>query len=140
MTYVHGRRSTIVDQPWPHDASRRAGSAGISALLAEFYMAKGRHLRPKARPGVAHRCPTCHTPTKKTKEVLPMNAIELDLELLRADEVAKALSIGRTKAYEMMAAGELPVVRLGRCVRVTRRRLAAWIAARIECGGMRGIA
>lgn len=69
-----------------------------------------------------------------------MDIVELDLELLRADEVAKALRIGRTKAYEMMAAGELPVVRLGRCVRVPRRQLAAWIAARIECDGTRGIA
>ena len=78
-------------------------------------------------------------PTNENKEVLLMNVIELDLELLRAEEVAKALRIGRTKAYEMMAAGELPVVRLGRCVRVPRRRLAEWIAARIECDGMRGI-
>lgn len=39
----------LVDQPWPHDASRRAGSAGVPAPLAEFYMAEGRFLRPKAR-------------------------------------------------------------------------------------------
>ena len=38
-----------VDQRLSHDASRRAGSAGVPAPLAEFYMAKGRFLRPKAR-------------------------------------------------------------------------------------------
>ena len=39
----------LVDQQWPHDASRRAGSAGVSVPLADFYVAKGRFLRPKAR-------------------------------------------------------------------------------------------
>ena len=63
-----------------------------------------------------------------------MEVIELDLELLRAEDVARMLRIGRTKAYEMMAAGELPVVRLGRCVRVPRRRLAAWLGARTVGG------
>lgn len=121
-------------------ASRRAGSAGVSVALPEFYMAEGRDLRPQLDQLVLIGCPTCHMPTNEDKEVLPMNVIELDLELLRAEEVAKALRIGRTKAYEMMAAGELPVVRLGRCVRVPRRRLAEWIAARIEFDGRRGIA
>jgi prophage regulatory protein len=70
-----------------------------------------------------------------------MEVIELDLELLRAEDVAKMLRIGRTKAYEMMAAGELPVVRLGRCVRVPRRRLATWLRARTVGGddGAEGI-
>ena len=49
-----------------------------------------------------------------------MEVIQLDLELLRAEEVANALRIGRTKAYEMMAAGELPVVRLGCVFRAIR--------------------
>ena len=39
----------------------------------------------------------------------------------------------------MMAAGQLPVVRLGRCVRVPRKSLEDWIAARIEGGGLRGV-
>jgi excisionase family DNA binding protein len=69
---------------------------------------------------------------KEVKE--DMEVIELDLELLRAEDVAKMLRIGRTKAYEMMAAGELPVVRLGRCVRVPRRRLATWLGARTVGG------
>jgi prophage regulatory protein len=63
-----------------------------------------------------------------------MDVTELDVELLRAEEVARSLRIGRTKAYEMMAAGELPVVRLGRCVRVPRRRLEDWIRGRIVGG------
>ena len=38
--------------------------------------------------------------------------------LLKADEVAKMLGLGRTKVYEMMASGKLPVVRIGTAVRV----------------------
>jgi excisionase family DNA binding protein len=38
------------------------------------------------------------------------------------------LSIGRTKVYELMASGELPVVPVGRLRRVPRDGLLAWIA------------
>lgn len=71
-----------------------------------------------------------------------MNVVDLGIDLLRAEEVARALRIGRTKAYEMMAVGELPVVRLGRCVRVPRKSLEDWIAARIaggDCDDFRGV-
>jgi excisionase family DNA binding protein len=47
--------------------------------------------------------------------------------LLKADEVTKMLSLGRTKVYEMMASGELPVVRIGSAVRVPREQLLNWI-------------
>jgi len=47
--------------------------------------------------------------------------------LLDSREVSHLLGIGRTKAFEMMARGELPIVRIGRCVRVPRSALAGWI-------------
>ncbi len=47
--------------------------------------------------------------------------------LLKAAEVADRLSIGRATAYEMMAAGILPTVRIGRAVRVPARALEDWI-------------
>ncbi len=47
--------------------------------------------------------------------------------LLRATEVATALGIGRSLAYQMIAAGVLPTVRLGRSVRVPRAALEDWI-------------
>ena len=51
----------------------------------------------------------------------------MDQLLLRAEEVSKALNIGRSKAYEMMAGGELPIVRIGRSVRVPAKALEEWI-------------
>jgi excisionase family DNA binding protein len=49
-------------------------------------------------------------------------------ELLRPLEVQKILRIGRSKLYEMIARQELPVVRIGRAVRIPRRELEQWIA------------
>jgi excisionase family DNA binding protein len=52
--------------------------------------------------------------------------------LLKAEEVAKMLGLGRTTVYEMMGAGKLPVVRIGSAVRVPRQRLLDWIEANTE--------
>ncbi len=53
-------------------------------------------------------------------------------QLLRAEEAAHLLGIGRTKIYEMIARGEVPALRIGRLVRVPRHALEEWIADRIE--------
>lgn len=49
--------------------------------------------------------------------------------LMRVGEVSAALGLGRSKVYSMMASAELPVVRIGRCVRVPRAALDAWLEA-----------
>ena len=54
------------------------------------------------------------------------------VELLRAQEVARILGVGRSKAYEWMLRGELPVIRIGRLVRVPRHGLDQWILDRTE--------
>lgn len=50
----------------------------------------------------------------------------MDDELLRPEGVQKILRIGRSKVNER-SAGELPVLRIGRVVRVSRRELERWI-------------
>lgn len=50
--------------------------------------------------------------------------------LLRVEEVAELLGLGRTKVFEMISAGELPTVRIGRCVRVPRADLERWVSSR----------
>ena len=50
--------------------------------------------------------------------------------LLRVPEVAKALGLGRTKVYELISTGELPVIRLGRAVRVSVAALHKWVEER----------
>ena len=51
--------------------------------------------------------------------------------LLDSCAVAHLLGIGRTKTFQLIASGELPSVRLGRCVRVPASALQSWIDARI---------
>ncbi len=57
--------------------------------------------------------------------------------LLRAEEVAELLGIGRTKVFEMISAGELPTVRIGRCVRIPRLELQAWVTSRARATAAR---
>lgn len=54
--------------------------------------------------------------------------------LLRPAEAAEAIGISRTKAYELIANGELPSVRVGGSVRVPVAELEAWIKAKVSGG------
>jgi len=57
-----------------------------------------------------------------------------DQLLYRVEEVAEMLAIGRSKTYELIASGGLPMVHLGRCVRVPAEALQHWLAAQGENG------
>jgi excisionase family DNA binding protein len=46
-----------------------------------------------------------------------------DLELLTAPEAAKQLRISRSLAYELVARGRIPAIRLGRAIRIPRGSL-----------------
>jgi excisionase family DNA binding protein len=48
-------------------------------------------------------------------------------EFLRVPEVAKELRIARSRAYDLVADGTIPAVRIGRSVRVSRRELERWL-------------
>ena len=47
--------------------------------------------------------------------------------LLKATEAGELLGLGRSKVFAMVAAGELPVIRIGRSVRIPREALERWI-------------
>ena len=47
--------------------------------------------------------------------------------LLKPCEVAGILGIGRSLTYELIARGEIPSLRLGRCLRVPRESLQQWL-------------
>ena len=53
----------------------------------------------------------------RQRTTLPEEAIFDDL-LLTPEEAARALRVGRNKVYELIASGELPSVKLGRCRRI----------------------
>lgn len=50
-----------------------------------------------------------------------------DQLLLTVPETAKLLRISRNLAYELVARGELPAVRLGRVIRIPRDALETWV-------------
>jgi len=62
--------------------------------------------------------------------------------LLRPAEAAEVLGVGRSKIYALLAAGELPGVRVGKSVRVPVAALERWVNERagepaltVEAGG-----
>jgi excisionase family DNA binding protein len=52
---------------------------------------------------------------------------ELRHEYLKVQEVAEVLRIARSRAYELVGSVEIPSVRIGRSVRVSRKELDRWI-------------
>jgi excisionase family DNA binding protein len=48
-------------------------------------------------------------------------------EFLKVPEVAEELRIARSRAYEMVANGTIPAVKIGRSVRVSRKELEGWL-------------
>ena len=51
----------------------------------------------------------------------------ISARLLHVEEAAKQLSIGRTKAYELIANGQLHAIRLGRATRISSREVDRFI-------------
>ncbi len=54
--------------------------------------------------------------------------------LLRVEEVARALAIGRSKVYELIASGELPSITIGSARRVPAEALQKWITEHVDVG------
>jgi excisionase family DNA binding protein len=48
--------------------------------------------------------------------------------LLKPEEAAEILSIGRSKVYELMGTGELASVRIGTCRRIPAEALSSFVA------------
>ena len=54
--------------------------------------------------------------------------------LLRPSEVAEALGVGRTTAYQLIRSGLLPTIRVGTSVRVPAEALRRWVTEAAEQG------
>jgi excisionase family DNA binding protein len=50
--------------------------------------------------------------------------------LLTAKKVEATLHLGRTRTYALLRSGELPVLRVGRTIRVPRMALERWVEER----------
>ncbi|MDP9409826.1 MAG: helix-turn-helix domain-containing protein [Actinomycetota bacterium] len=59
-------------------------------------------------------------------------------EWLKVPEVAEVLRIARSRAYELVADGEIPAVKIGRSVRVSRKELDRWLEDQRYTNAARG--
>ena len=48
-------------------------------------------------------------------------------EFLKVPEVAEMLRIARSRAYDLVANGTIPAVKIGRSLRVSRKELERWL-------------
>lgn len=71
--------------------------------------------------------------SRRLLEAIEPRANVAERILLDSREVALILGLGRTKVFDLMARAELPVVRIGRVVRVPKPALMAWIEERTSC-------
>lgn len=53
-------------------------------------------------------------------------------KVLRVEDAMSVLGVSRWMVYEMIRRGELPVLRVGRLIRIPQEALDAWIAAHTE--------
>jgi excisionase family DNA binding protein len=77
--------------------------------------------------------PALESPGAKKKRERRVNPMDWRKRLyLSPTDIADALSIGRSSAYELIASGQLPSVRLGRSVRVETERVIEWAKSQLE--------
>jgi len=63
------------------------------------------------------------------RAITPQNQSEhVDIRLLQMNEVARRLGVSLQRACEFGRQGLMPILRLGRQMRVEEHRLLAWIA------------
>lgn len=55
----------------------------------------------------------------------------IDRLLYRPAEVGEAIGVSRARAYELIAAGTIPSIRIGSSIRVPAESLKAWITRRL---------
>lgn len=66
--------------------------------------------------------PTTQPPDTASREVGELPPI------LTVEQAAKYLMIGRSAAYEAVRLGQIPSVRIGRLIRISRTALLDWLA------------
>lgn len=82
-----------------------------------------------AAPSVSSPPETLAVPVPDKTQDTPSadHSVSLDDKLLRAAEIAAFLQVSKSRAYELMADGTLPVLRIGRSIRVSRKSLERWL-------------
>ena len=56
-----------------------------------------------------------------------MNNLENVNDLITVPEMAKLLKISRSKAYSLIKQVNFPIIRIGKCIGVSRNSLEQWL-------------
>ena len=56
-----------------------------------------------------------------------MNNLENVNDLITVRAMAKLLKISRSKAYSLIKQVDFPIIRIGKCIRVSRNSLEQWL-------------
>jgi excisionase family DNA binding protein len=73
--------------------------------------------------------------TANTGAPAPLSGAFARKELLSVSEFCEAVSIGKTRAFELMSAGAVESVKIGASRRITRRSVESWLARLPRAGG-----
>jgi len=61
------------------------------------------------------------------------------MDVLTIPQVAKLLQVGMSKAYEIAAQDNFPVVKIGRCLRVPKESLLEWVNKQQRFNELQGL-
>jgi excisionase family DNA binding protein len=78
---------------------------------------------------------TPSTPKPESEPAALMSGALARKELLTVAEFCDAVGVGKTRAFELMAAGAVESVKIGASRRITRRSIEAWLARLPRTGG-----
>ena len=54
-----------------------------------------------------------------------MNKLENDL--ITVPEMASFLKISRSKAYDLIKQNDFPIIRIGKCIRISKKAILSWL-------------
>lgn len=97
------------------------------------------HRSPESAPGACASAPTCERrPTSAGAVESDVDEPDRDPLLLSVPAAARMLSLGRTTVYTLIASGELETISIGRCRRVPRAAIEAFVEQRSVAAALYG--
>jgi excisionase family DNA binding protein len=85
-----------------------------------------RRASPPTPPPTADVAPAPSRQSEREWESSGQHSVHAPM-LLTVRDVEVELQLGRTRTYELLRSGEIPVIRVGRVLRVSRDALRRWI-------------
>lgn len=59
--------------------------------------------------------------------------MEEENSLLTVSDMAKLLKISRSKAYDLVKEKSFPIIKIGKCIRISKKELEVWLHNTEKC-------